>query len=293
MVDEMKLILGHNQFIGISHISEEKSREKEKKFSKVENIYHVVESASELGYDGIVLETHPRMLKFLEYYERNKTFDINFYLQVPYVQGFIQRMNEDGIANLTMDITRQIGLAGLSGLSLKGAVSSLRGDYLSLATTFLSLELYAFAEFKIKALFLHNVVTDLLLALKMQDPFSEYLNFVEDQLQVTPGFVTLNFPLLKNSFERWGIRSPLVMTPINPKGYDMNPSKKAVEEAIKKYNSDIIAMNVLGGGAFSLGEVHSYLESFDNINYCVIGASSRDHLKEAAEVFNSQSKGSL
>ena len=33
----MDMILGHNQFIGISHTSEERAREREKKFSNVEN----------------------------------------------------------------------------------------------------------------------------------------------------------------------------------------------------------------------------------------------------------------
>ena len=64
----MELILGHNKLIGISHISEERGREREKKFSKVENIYRVVEDASAVGFKNMIIETHPRMLEFLRYY---------------------------------------------------------------------------------------------------------------------------------------------------------------------------------------------------------------------------------
>jgi hypothetical protein len=44
-------------------------------------------------------------------------------------------------------------------------------------------------------------------------------------------------------------------------------------------------MNVLGGGAYSLPEAASYVKSFDAIKRCVVGASSRDHLKELVETF--------
>jgi len=58
----MDLILGHNLFIGVSHISEGRAQERAKKFSKVENIYRVVEAASSVGFKDMIIETHPRML---------------------------------------------------------------------------------------------------------------------------------------------------------------------------------------------------------------------------------------
>ena len=58
-----------------------------------------------------------------------------------------------------------------------------------------------------------------------------------------------------------------------------------VESVIKKYDGEIIAMNIMGGGAFGVNEVHSYLKSFDNIKFCAVGASSEKHLKELKEVF--------
>jgi hypothetical protein len=54
----VELIHGHNQFIGISHISEERGQEREKTFSKVENVYRVVEAASAVGFKHMITETH-------------------------------------------------------------------------------------------------------------------------------------------------------------------------------------------------------------------------------------------
>jgi len=276
----LDLILGHNQFIGISHISEERSREREKKFSDVKNIYNVVEKAAELGYKGMIIETHPRMLEFLEYYKKNKTFDIDFYLQVPHVQGYILKMNEKGLSGLISEVIGRAGIKTASVLGLKNIMRLAKKDYLSIATSVLKLEITPFIDFKIKALLLHNVVIDLLLSLQMSDFFTEYVNYIKDNLRLDPGIITLNFQLFKNSFERWGIEPLLVMTPINPGGYDMNPTKESVERDIKDYNGEIIAMNILGGGSFCVNKSCRYLNEIGNIKSCVVGASSKEHLEE-------------
>lgn len=284
-MSEMELILGHNQFIGISHISDDKSREREKKFSKIENIYKTVEIASELGYKNMIMETHPRMLEFFNYYMENQTFDMDFYLQVPYAVGYVKKMNEEGITGLISEVVNQTGFLGAGGMALKGATSLLRKNYMKLAMSVLKLEVSPFTEVNIKALLLHNVFTDLLLSLGISEAFKEFENYVKDDLDMKPGFNTLNFSLLSNKFDEWGLDSPISMTPINPKGFDMNPSQTAVEDSIKNYKGQLIAMNVLGGGAFSLNDSYQYLRSLGCIDHCVIGASSREHLKELAQIF--------
>ena len=119
----MELILGHNQFLVISHISEERSREREKKFSDVKNIYKIVEKAVDFGYKGMIVETHPRMLEFLKYYKENETFEIDFYLQLPYVQGYIQKMNEQGLSGLILEIIRRGGIKTMSSTLMKNLIN--------------------------------------------------------------------------------------------------------------------------------------------------------------------------
>lgn len=281
----MELILGHNQFIGISHISDERSREREKKFSDVKNIYNVVEKAAEFGYKGMIIETHPRMLEFLKYYKNNRTFDMDFYLQVPYVQGYIQKMNENGLSSLFKDLIQRSGFKNTSTMALKNIIKLAKRDYFSIAASFLELEIAPFMDFNIQTVFLHNVFTDVILSLEISDGMKAYIDYVEDEMDLKPGFVTVNFQLFKNSLEKWNIKPTLVMTPINPGGYDMNPSKAAVETAVKEYRGDIIAMNILGGGAFSVDKVYDYLISLGDIKSCVVGASSEKHLKELMEFF--------
>jgi len=140
-------------------------------------------------------------------------------------------------------------------------------------------------EVNLKALLLHNVSTDLLLSLQVSNAFTEYVNYVKDNLKLNAGFTTLNFQLFAKSFRNWNLGSPLVMTPLNPNGFDMNPSRVAVESAIRAYSGEIVAMNVLGGGAFSIHESYNYINVFKNIKSCAIGASTKEHLRELIEIF--------
>ena len=284
MVSEMELILGHNQFIGISHISEDKSREKDKRFSKIENIYNIVEIASELGYKSMIIETHPRMLEFLNYYDNNRTFDMDFYLQVPYAAGYVKKINENGFFGLISDFVGQTGILSAGNIALKSASNMFRRNYMAMAMSALELEVSPFSKYEIKSLLLHNVFTDLLLSLGISDAFIEYDNYVKEELNLNPGFTTINFHNMIKYFKEWNINPKFVMTPININGYDMIPSKNEVEKSIKKYNGNLIAMNVLGGGAFSVKDANDYLKSL-NIKKCVVGASSREHLAELVSIF--------
>ena len=281
----MELILGHNQFIGVSHISEERGRERDKKFSKVENIYRVVEAASAVGFTNMIIETHPRMLDFLQYYERNKTFDMNFYLQVPYVQAFVQTINQRGMRGFLSEMIGRAGVAGTSSLALKSAFNLLKKDYLGIALSYFKVEIAPFSEFSVKALILHNTITDLLMALEVSSAFSAFDQYVNDVLKLDFGLATWNFSLTKRNLERWDLRPAFLMTPVNVKGFDMNPTKDEIEAGLREYEGTVFAMNVLGGGAYSLPEAASYVKSFDAIKRCVVGASSRDHLKELVETF--------
>jgi hypothetical protein len=281
----VELILGHNQFIGVSHISEERGRERERKFSKVENIYRVVEAASAVGFKNMMIETHPRMLDFLQYYERNQTFDMNFYLQVPYVQAFVQTINQRGMRGFLSEMIGRAGVAGTSSLALKSAFNLLKKDYLAIALSYFKVEIAPFSEFSVKALILHNTLTDLLMALEVSSAFSAFDQYVNDVLKLDFGLATWNFSLTKRNLERWDLRPAFVMTPVNVKGFDMNPTKDEIEAGLREYEGTVFAMNVLGGGAYSLPEAASYVKSFDAVKRCVVGASSREHLKELVETF--------
>jgi len=279
------LILGHNQFIGVSHISEARGREREKRFSKVENVYRVVEAASDVGFKNMIIETHPRMLEFLQYFKTAQTCDMNFYLQVPYVQAYVQTINQRGMRGFLSEMIRRAGFGTASGLALKSAVNYLKKDYLKIALSYLKLEVAPFSDFNIRALILHNVLTDLLMALEVSSAVSAFHDYANEALNLDFGLATWNFSLTQRNLEHWDLRPAFVMTPVNVKGFDMNPTKEDIEARLRDYDGSVFAMNVLGGGAYSVADAASYVKSFRAIKSCVIGASSREHLQELVQTF--------
>jgi len=55
--------------------------------------------------------------------------------------------------------------------------------------------------------------------------------------------------------------------------------KEAVEAGLRDCDGTISAMNVLGGGAYSVDESASYVKSFDAVKKYVIGAAVKVELQ--------------
>jgi hypothetical protein len=76
------------------------------------------------------------------------------------------------------------------------------------------------------------------------------------------------------------------MTPVNPLGYQMAPSKKEAEEAIRRLGREgtkIIAINILASGAVTVEEACKYLELFKDTIYAVAyGTTKPQRAKENA-----------
>jgi hypothetical protein len=52
------------------------------------------------------------------------------------------------------------------------------------------------------------------------------------------------------------VRPAFVMTPVNVRGFDMNPTKEAVKAGLRDCDGAVFAMNVLGGGAYPTANQH-------------------------------------
>jgi len=281
----MNLILGHNQFVGISHLSEERSEQMNARFSTPQSFLEVVEAAYDIGVRSMIVETHPRMLDFLRYYSKVDTVDMSFILQIPNVQEYVRAMNSKGIEGMAMDIIR----SSRPTMLIKGAMRSVKdvvqNNYAYVATTGLELIASPYYNYDITNVMVHNVITDFLLGLGKADVLMAAKARMEDDYDVPVGFVTLNLPMFLEDFEDYRGRLN-IMTPVNPLGYDMNDSKEEVEECIRATDHRIIAMNILGGGSIPIAQSVEYIKGLDKIQDCIIGSSNPEHIREAYELLN-------
>lgn len=279
------IILGHNQFIGVSHLSQDFARSKAEYFSDIKKVVDVVRICSELGVNGVMLSTHPRAKDILQSIaDEGLSEKLNFYPLIPYAQGYVRKMNEKGFIGLLNDVLKPASALKKISILLQGSINLLKKDFTKLLGTLINLELLTFKDLNIKAVFLHNVLTDLGLGLQAREQFEFYIDYLKDNYGITPAFTTLNFVKLVKTFDEWGIKKPLIMTPFNKVGFQMNPSGKECEKCLKEYNIKVVAMSTLAAGYLKPKEAYEYVFKLPNIVSIVVGVSTKEHAEETFRI---------
>ena len=87
----------------------------------------------------------------------------------------------------------------------------------------------------LSSVLLHEVITDMGLALNFDWLFKSYIAYLNKK-GITPGFNTRNFPYLVKKFCEWDISldETLIETQFNKAGFQMNPFKRRMrKDAVK------------------------------------------------------------
>lgn len=287
------ILLGHNQFFGVDHMSQDKARERVNRFSDIQKIIDIIESSSKMGVNGMMLSTHPKTKYIMEAINSRSDLsqNLNFYPLVPYAQGYVRKANEKGVIGLLNDVLEPAGTYTKFKILIKGGTSLLRKDIMNIFGTLIDVELLPFNKSNMKAIFLHNVFTDLALSLKAENLFRFFIDYVESNYKgVKPAFCTLNFARLVQQFEEWSMDNPLVMTSFNKVGFQMNPSREECERCLREHNADVVAMSTLAAGYLSPKEAYDYLFSLPNIKSVVVGVSTKEHAEETFRIIRNYQK---
>jgi len=276
------IILGHNQFVGVDHLSQDRARDRIERFSDTQKILDVISYFYELGGRGMMLSTHQRATEIMRAIgsEPELSRNMNFYPLIPYAQGYIRRANEMGVVGMLNDVLGPASASAKLKILFKGGINVMRKDFLSILSTLIDVELLPFKGFNTKAVFLHNVLTDLALSLKAQNIFEFYMDYIKDNYGIIPAFGTMNFARLVESFDEWGIKKPLIMASFNSAGFQMNPSREKCEQCLRDHDVDVLAMSTLAAGYLKPNEAYEYLFSLPNIKSAVVGVSTKEHVEE-------------
>jgi hypothetical protein len=293
MRDEpVKFLVGDNPFHGISHLSQERARERVdlKNPSDVEQAAKLVKLSMQNGADGFMFSVSGTTLSILKNLrEDEERVEPSIYAIVPYAYEYVRLAAQiGGVSALARRITKQV----ITSANLKAAAFGLYGlvndfDFSSFLKAYV---LHEFSRIKsaagrnahIKSILLHEIVTEMALALDMDWLFRSYIKFMSG-LGIKPGFETRNFAYLVSKFREWDIDfgKVAIATPFNKVGFQMNPSKEACEESLQiAVGSEIIAMSVLAAGYLRPPEAIDYLRDLPNISGVVIGVSKEHHAQE-------------
>jgi uncharacterized protein (DUF486 family) len=129
---------------------------------------------------------------------------------------------------------------------------------------------------------LHEVITDMALALNLDWLFKSYVHFML-QLGIKPGFETRNFAYLVNKFGQWNIdfREIIIATPFNKIGFQMNPSRTECEKALEDlHTSNVIAMSIFAAGYLKPPEAIEYVQRLPGLQGIVVGVSKQQQARQ-------------
>lgn len=291
MTDENRkmLLVGDNPFHGISHLSQEKARDRGDAISHIEYAANLVKASLESGANGFMFSVSETTLSILQTVCKALNNEpLTLYPIVPYAYEYARLATQvGGVPGIAKKFGMQIAFSG----NMKAIASGLKGvmemDPVALMKTYLLFEISriksaAGKQSLLGSVMLHEVIADMALALDLDWFFKSYVDFVS-KLGTKAGFETRNFTFLVDKFTEWNIDlgKVVVAAPFNSVGFQMNPSKAECEKALTKIpESRVIAISILAAGYLKPPEAVDYLKTLPNLNGVAVGVSKETQAHE-------------
>lgn len=277
------LLLGHNQFIGVDHLSQERARARADKFEDQQRILDLLRTAVEAGVEGLMVSTHPKLKQTVGLVEGSDLEGrLAYYPIVPYAQGYATRANQIGLPGLAIETLKEARARGSLRMISRSARAVLARDPRHFIGPLVDMELAAFRDARVDVVFLHNTLTDLLLGWNATEVLTAFQDHVEDHYDARGGFATFNYPLLMERLRGHCRARPVVLTSFNPIGFQMNPGREACEATLVKGEADVVAMSIFAAGLVPAPQAFEYLHTLRGVDSVVFGASSADHVTATA-----------
>lgn len=279
-----RILFGDNQFFAVNHISDDKSMAQSIRFKDDAAIIKTLDYAIEAGINTFMCTTHDRIANICQIIRDNPEKYRNFKIFpcMPYAHKYANAVTELGIAGTL----KQYVPGNFVGSLFKGGVAFLSKDYIAIMELLIDAEMKMFKGINTPVIFLQNVITDLLLGLKMKEILIAFHQYIAKKYNAEAGFITMNLPMLLNVLEEGGIKNPIICSSINKAGFRMSGGKALYEETLRTRKFRAIAMQVLAGGAVSPGEAIKYVSGLPNIESILFGASSKGNITETVSLIN-------
>ena len=274
-----RVLFGDNQFFGVNHMSEEKARAQSMRFQDLQAIIDVLDAAYQEGIRTFMCTSHDRVAQICDHFRAHpqKYAGYRFYPCMPYAHKYANAVTEHGmIEALRMFLPQEGAMAAM----LKGGVALASKDIEAIMQLLIDAEMEMFHDLSTPVVFMQNVITDLLLGLRMDACFRIFHDHVRARYGAEPGYITMNVPRLLDVLDRLGIDNPIVCANVNKIGFRMCGGMAAYEEAIAQRRFRPVAMSVLASGAIAPREALQYVCAQPKIEAIVFGASGRANIRQ-------------
>jgi hypothetical protein len=179
----LELLVGDNAFHGISHLSQQRARDRAIKDnpSNVEFATQLVKFSLQNGASGFMFSVSETTLSILKALDHNKKPDL--YAIVPYAYEYVRLAAKvGGISGLAKQVSGKILLSRNMAAVASNFIGLMRFDPSAFLKIYLTYEIsrirsVAGKDAKLKSVILHEVITDMAIALDLEWFFKSYINF--------------------------------------------------------------------------------------------------------------------
>jgi hypothetical protein len=277
-----RILFGDNQFFGVNHVSDEKSRAQMMKFKEDKTILRTIDIAREEGVNTFMCTTHDRIGNICDLIrqEPDKYKGFNIYPCMPYAHKYANAVTELGIVGTL----KQYVPGNFFGSLFKGGIAFVSKDYMAMMELLIDAEMKMFKGINTPVIFIQNVLTDLIMGLGMKDVLKEYHEYIIKKHNAEPAYITMNMPMLLDMLESVGIKNPIICSSINIDGFRMSGGKELYEHTLKTRQVRGMAMQVLSGGATPVKQALQYVCGLPNVESILFGASSKGNIHETVSL---------
>jgi hypothetical protein len=292
MTDRL-ILVGDNPFHGVSHLSQERSSLRSKDVLNAKYASELVVTSVKNGANGFTFTVSDTTLTILEEIGKSSlSGKLQLYPLIPNVNNLVRTAGATGgLPGLAREMASRMATVidlqllgnGVGGIVCNNPKMLLKA-YLKYEYIGLRKAIKKAANLRLASLILHEIVTDMALALDMQWVFRAHIELMQ-KLKLKPGFETRNLPYLVKRFQEWqiGFDGMVIEAPFNAAGFQMCPTQADCEDAVKGVNgSELIAFSILAAGYLKLPEALDYIRGLSGVSGVAIGVSSG---KQAAETF--------
>jgi hypothetical protein len=277
-----RILFGDNQFFGVNHMSEEKARAQLVRFKDTAAIIEVLDAAYDLGIRTFMCTTHDRIGEVCDHMRRDpaRYRDFVYYPCMPYAHKYANSVGQVGV----LETIRRFAVGSVLGTVVRGTVGAITRDIHQLMRLLVDAEMKRFQGLSTPVIFVQNVVTDLLLGMRLHRVFAEFDAHVRRRYGAEAGFITMNVPRLLDALDEVGLENPIVCANVNKIGFRMSGGLAAYEQAIGTRRFRPIAMSVFASGAIPPAEALEYVCAQPRIESIVFGASSRGNIQQTRDL---------
>jgi hypothetical protein len=213
---------------------------------------------------------------------------LNLYALVPYAYEYVRlATHAGGLPGLAKRFAQQVLLSGnlkTAGVGLKGVLTSNPIDIMKAYLSYEIIRIKSSAKNRgvLRSVLLHEVITDMALALNLENLVKSYIKFMIEH-GIEPGFETRNFSYFVKKFKEWDINFEglIIASPFNKIGFYMNPSKAECEKALANVSgSTVIMMSILAAGYLKPAEAIDYVLGLPNAKGIVVGVSTEQQARD-------------